>query len=144
MFPLYLVTKINRPPSSNPTQNYDKKSPAPKSKKSCCTKCNKTFFQYNGRNTTAFRICYDCYVVSRKRKSPRSKALATVDNKDDNECPPDVVSQSSCILGYDTVDVGLFKMHRPKDHSKVKICNKINGISTFVNAIADTGAQSNL
>ena len=121
----------------------DKKPLPSKSRKTPCPECKKPFLQYNGRNITAFKNCYDCYISSRKRNC--SKSLATIDSKvDDYECTPDVVSQNPTILGYDIVDVGMVKTGRPRAHPRVRVCVKINGMQTFVSAIADTGAQTNL
>ena len=114
-----------------------------KSKKTPCPKCKNMFRQFNGKNSSAFRICYNCYISSLKRKNHSVSEVTTSNNGGKSLLL--YPSGSPQILGHNTMLNGIRNGVSPREHPKVSIRIKTaNGSFATVQAIADTGAQSNL
>ena len=117
-----------------------------KSKKIPCPKCKKMFSQFNGRNRSAFRICYDCYVTSRKQKNPTVSEVTASTDTYKGESLTFYQSVSPQILGHNSLVSGTRSSSKnPRDHPMLSLCIKTaKGSCATIRVIADTGAQSNL
>ena len=141
--------KIRSVGKSSPTTQGHRIIP-PKSRKTPCPECKKMFCQFNGKNSTAFRICYNCYVTSRGRKISLISEVnesCPVNSKEANGSTDkgESLTLYPQVLGHNTLVGGIRDGISPRGHPKASFRIKTaKGKFANVRAIADTGAQSNL
>ncbi|MEL6802396.1 MAG: reverse transcriptase domain-containing protein, partial [Bacteroidota bacterium] len=124
--------------SSFPSRGKDQ---AAQSNKVPCAQCKQMFNPYSGRNAVPYKMCFQCFKNTRRSGKNKSKSVVSANNFSDEE----VVAQHSVVLGHEAECIGANRRVL-KDHPRVSLqIGSLDGhIMTTVNAIADTGAQSNL
>ncbi len=120
-----------------------------------CPSCKRPYRKFNGKNTKAFNVCYECH-----RKSSRSRTIAsntilgdTPNGKDDDAAllqTTDVVSDVCVLTQYESNNFSQDKTVMCsiafRGHPRVDlfVCPIGRSHSVAVTGIADTGAQSNV
>ena len=117
--------------------------PPPRSKRVPCPRCKKMYHQFNGRNLSAFQICYNCYIASRKRRN-LSTPEVTANNAESKPFSV-LLNQSPQVFGHNNVVNRARNCNSQRDHPRARFrIRTAKSKFATVEAVADTGAQSNL
>ena len=133
-----LPKRQEKPPSNHPP-NESPKVP--------CPFCFKLFRRYNGRNSSPFDTCINCFRLSKPGRKHRRKLTASEEieaallQPDDGEC--NCIQQNRSIVSCYTLN----ELNRTgRAHPKIALCINPAGSDKSMNilGVADTGAQADL
>ena len=109
-----------------------------RSRKIPCPECKQLFRTFNGKNVVPFKICFNCF-----KKHKGNKLTATVECED--VCNDEVLCSSLTMMGNNIVQVdGHEEGHRGHPIVTFQLKPDFEDKLVKVNAVADTGAQTNL
>ena len=132
------LSSMRKQTRNNPQRKSGKTTE--QTKKISCPDCKRWFSPFNGKNAVPYKNCFNCYKSSRQQKKA---STSNVSANTGDQSQSDALSQHSTILGHNVV-MGVNREHRAHPKVSLQLRPAFRGNFVTIEAIADTGAQSNL